>query len=210
MRSLSSIVLVIGIAVQQSLAATLQAGPIQKVIQLLGDIQMKRIKEGEAEQANFEKYSQWCEKTATEKQNTILDFKEQITTLKATSDTSTSNIEQLDATVEELADAISTNEEQIKEAAQLRAKEHKDFLTRDADLGGTVDMLARAHMVLKKNLNSANAAFIQTSLEKVMGTLKSLVDASFVALEDRQVIEALIQQSSSDDDAATASLDLSM
>merc|ERR1719281_2173045 len=113
MRSLSSIVLVIGIAVQQSMAATLQAGPIQKVIQLLGDIQMKRIKEGEAEQANFEKYSQWCEKTATEKQNTILDFKEQITTLKATSDTSTSNIEQLDATVEELSQAISTNEEQI-------------------------------------------------------------------------------------------------
>jgi len=69
-----------------------------------------------------------------------------------------------------------------------------------------VDMLARAHMVLKKNLNSANAAFIQMSLEKVMGTLKSIVDASFVNLEDRQVIEALIQQSSSEDDSS-ASLD---
>merc|ERR1719506_3411538 len=142
MRSLSSIVLVIGIAVQQSLAATLQAGPIQKVIQLLGDIQMKRIKEGEAEQANFEKYSQWCEKTATEKQNTIADFKEQITTLKATSDTASSNIEQLDAMIEELSSAISTNEEQSKEASALRAKEHAAFLKRDADLGATVDMLA--------------------------------------------------------------------
>merc|ERR1719281_746039 len=142
MRSLSSIVLVIGIAVQQSMAATLQAGPIQKVIQLLGDIQMKRIKEGEAEQANFEQFSRWCEKTATEKQNTITDFKEQITTLKAGSDTATSNIEQLDAMIEELSSAISTNEEQQKEASALRAKEHKDFLTRDADLGGTVDILA--------------------------------------------------------------------
>jgi hypothetical protein len=197
-------------AAQQSMAARMQAGPIQKVIQLLGDIQMKRIKEGEAEQANFEKYSRWCEKTATEKQNTIADFKEQITTLKATSDTATSNIEQLDALVEELSSAISTNEEQSKEASALRAKEHKDFLTRDADLGATVDMLARAHMVLKKNLNSANAAFIQMSLEKVMGTLKSIVDASFVNLEDKQVIEALIQQSSSEDDGASQALDLSM
>jgi hypothetical protein len=184
------------------MAARMQAGPIQKVIQLLGDIQMKRIKEGEAEQSNFEKFSRWCEKTAIEKQNTISDFKEQITTLKASADTATSNIEQLDAMIEELSSGISTNEEQSKEASALRAKEHADFLKRDADLGATVDMLARAHMVLKKNLNSANAAFIQTSLEKVMGTLKSIVDASFVNLEDRQVIEALIQQSSSEDDSS--------
>jgi len=210
MQSLAFIVLTVAMAATGSMAARMQAGPIQKVIQLLGDIQMKRIKEGEAEQANFEKYSRWCEKTAIEKQNTIADFKEQITTLKATSDTATSNIEQLDAMVEELSQAISTNEEQSKEAGALRAKEHKDFLTRDADLGATVDMLARAHMVLKKNLNSANAAFIQMSLEKVMGTLKSIVDASFVNLEDRQVIEALIQQSSSEDDSGAASLDLDM
>jgi len=202
MQSLAHIILVVALAGRDSMAARLQAGPIQKVIQLLGDIQMKRIKEGEAEQSNFETFSRWCEKTATEKQNTITDFKEQITTLKAGSDTATSNIEQLDAMIEELSSAISTNEEQQKEASALRAKEHKDFLTRDADLGGTVDMLARAHMVLKKNLNSANAAFIQMSLEKVMGTLKSIVDASFVNLEDRQVIEALIQQSTSEDDSA--------
>merc|ERR1719387_3491632 len=202
MQSLAHIILVVALAGRDSMAARLQAGPIQKVIQLLGDIQMKRIKEGEAEQSNFETFSRWCEKTATEKQNTVSDFKEQITTLKATSDTATSNIEQLDAMIEELSSAISTNEEQSKEAAALRAKEHKDFQKRDLDLGNTVDMLSRAHMVLKKNLNSANAAFIQTSLEKVMGTLKSIVDASFVNLEDRQVIEALIQQSSSEDDSS--------
>jgi hypothetical protein len=195
-------VLVVSLAAGNAMAARMQAGPIQKVIQLLGDIQMKRIKEGEAEQSNFEKFSRWCEKTAIEKQNTISDFKEQITSLKASADTATSNIEQLDAMIEELSSGISTNEEQSKEASALRAKEHADFLKRDADLGATVDMLARAHMVLKKNLNSANAAFIQTSLEKVMGTLKSIVDASFVNLEDRQVIEALIQQSSSEDDSS--------
>merc|ERR1719387_1555256 len=127
MQALTLSLVLVAMAAQESTAARLQAGPIQKVIQLLGDIQMKRIKEGEAEQANFEKYSRWCEKTAIEKQNTIADFKEQITTLKATSDTATSNIEQLDALVEELSQAVSTNEEQSKEAASLRAKKHKDF-----------------------------------------------------------------------------------
>lgn len=195
---------------QESLAESTQAGPIQKVIQLLGEIQMKRIKEVQNEQAEYAKFSTWCEKTATEKQKTIVDFKEQITTLKAQSETAASNIEQLDATVEELSQAISTSEEQIKEASQLRAKEHKDFLIRDADLGGTVDMLARAHMVLKKNLNSASSALIETSMEKVIPTLKSIVDASFVALEDRSVIEALIQQSSNEDDGASLEISTSL
>merc|ERR1719271_786478 len=42
-----------------------------------------------------------------------------------------------------------------------------------------------------------------------MSTMKALVDASFVALEDRQVIEALIQQSSNEDASLEISTDLS-
>jgi hypothetical protein len=204
------IIVTAAIAVQHSLAARTQAGPIQKVIQLLGDIQMKRIKEVQNEQENYRKFSHFCEKTATEKQKVIADFKEQLITLKATSDTAISNIEQLDATVEELSEQISSGEEQMKESSQLRAKEHKDFLVRDADLGGTVDMLSRAHMVLKKNLNSANSAFIETSMQKAIPTLKSIVDASFVSLEDRSVIEALIQESSNDYDSSSLDFSVSL
>merc|ERR1719160_1565992 len=87
--------------------------PIQKVIQLLGDMQSKRIKEGEVEQGQFEQFSRWCERTAIEKQNTIADFKEQITSLTATLDTANSNLEELSATIEDLSNAISSNEEQI-------------------------------------------------------------------------------------------------
>merc|ERR1719305_1705249 len=88
--------------------------PIQKVIQLLGDMQSKRIKEGEVEQGQFEQFSRWCERTAVEKQNTIADFKEQITSLTATLDTANSNIEELSATIEDLSNAISSNEEHMK------------------------------------------------------------------------------------------------
>merc|ERR1719333_555317 len=105
------------------------ASPIQKVIQLLGDMQSKRIKEGEVEQGQFEQFSRWCERTAIEKQNTIADFKEQITSLTATLDTANSNLEELSATIEDLSNAISSNEEQLKESTALREKEHKDFLT---------------------------------------------------------------------------------
>jgi len=172
--------------------------PIQKVIELLGDMQSKRIKEGEVEQGQFEQFSRWCEKTAIEKQNTIADFKEQITSLTATVDTATSNIEELSASIEDLSNSISSNEEQLKESKALREKEHKDFLRCDGDLGKTVDMLGRAHTVIKKHMSSPNAALLQSSMQKAIGALRSIVDASFVNVEDRKVLVALMQQSSSD------------
>jgi len=176
------------------------ASPIQKVIELLGDMQSKRIKEGEAEQGNFEQFSRWCERTAIEKQNSIADFKEQITSLTATIDTAKSNLEELGATIEDLSSAISSNEEQLKESKAVRDKEHKDFLAQDKDLGATIDMLGRAHEVIKKHMSSPNAAFIQATFQKALGGLRAIVDASFVNIQDRQVLTALIQQHGSQGD----------
>jgi len=173
--------------------------PIQKVIQLLGDMQSKRIKEGEVEQGQFEQFSRWCERTAIEKQNTIADFKEQITSLTATLDTANSNLEELSATIEDLSNAISSNEEQLKESTALREKEHKDFLKEDGDLASTIDMLGRAHAVIKKHMSSPNAVtMLQGSMQKVLTGLRSIVDASFVNVEDRKVLMALMQQSASE------------
>merc|ERR1719316_772651 len=175
------------------------ASPIQKVLQLLGDMQSKRIKEGEAEQGAFEQFSRWCERTAIEKQNTIADFKEQITSLTATLDTANSNLEELSATIEDLSNAISSNEEQLKESTALREKEHKDFLKEDGDLASTIDMLGRAHAVIKKHMSSPNAVtMLQGSMQKVLTGLRSIVDASFVNVEDRKVLMALMQQSASE------------
>merc|ERR1719217_1090410 len=165
-------------------------------------MQSKRIKEGEVEQGNFEDFSRWCERTATEKQYTIKDEKEQITTLTATIDTATSNIEQLDAMIEQLSASLSSNEEQLKESTAVREKEHKDFLHRDGDLGATVDMLTRAGIVLKSHLSNPNAAaLIQQQMDTVIDTMQHIVDASFVNIEDTQVLQALLQQSQGEQDA---------
>lgn len=187
------------------------ASPIQKVIQLLGDMQSKRIKEGEVEQGQYEQFSRWCERTAIEKQHTIADFKEQITSLTATLDTANSNIEELSATIEDLSNAISSNEEQMKESAALREKEHKDFLHQNKDLGNTIDMLTRAHAVIKKHMSSPNAALMQSTMQKALNGLRSIVDASFVDIRDRKVLVALLQQTSMEGEESTEdddSLDL--
>merc|ERR1719387_2618014 len=120
MKFIAILLLVAPAAEAARAGSSARVSPIQKVIELLGELQSKRIKEGEIEQGNFEDFSRWCERTATEKQYTIADQKEQIKSLTATIDTATSNIEQLDAAIESLSSALSSNEEQLKESTAVR------------------------------------------------------------------------------------------
>ena len=63
-------------------------------------------------------------------------------------------------------------------------------------------MLMRAQKVLKEhaqNAKAGGASLLQAdSLNKVTTTLKSIVDASFVNLEDKDVLSALLQQTEDD------------
>jgi len=206
----SSSVLLICVLVLPATALKARVGvsPVSKVVQLLTEMQTKMIKDGEVEQANFEEYSRFCERTSIEKQNSIKDMGEQIVMLKASSEEATSEIEILTEKTLKLTEEISSAEEQVKKTSALRAKEHGDFLKSDGDLSATESMLNRAHKVLKANVDKAGEAPSEALLQ-VTDVLKKMVDASFVTIEDRGVISALIQQSDAQADGSD-SLDLTL
>jgi hypothetical protein len=52
--------------------------PLQKVTQLLGELQQKVLKEGEVEQKNYEKFAEWCKDEAVAKQYEIQDGKTKV------------------------------------------------------------------------------------------------------------------------------------
>jgi hypothetical protein len=183
-------------------------GPIQKVLQLLDELQGKVIKEGEHSQAQYEEFVDWCGKQAIETKHAIEDVSEQIDSLEATEASASALIDQLKSEIEKLTGAISANENEHATAKALREKEHQDFIARDTDLGETVDMLTRAHAVLEKNLNSVKTGAVQASLLKLTSTLTSVVDASFVSLDDKELVTSLIQKVSDEqtDDGIDVSL----
>lgn len=183
-------------------------GPIQKVLQLLDELQGKVIKEGEHSQAQYEEFVDWCGKQAIETKHAIEDVSEQIDSLEATEASASALIDQLKSEIEKLTGAISANENEHAKAKALREKEHQDFIARDTDLGETVDMLTRAHAVLEKNLNSVKTQAVQASLMKLTSTLTSVVDASFVSLDDKELVTSLIQKVSDEqqDDGIDVSL----
>jgi hypothetical protein len=50
------------------LTSALAQNPLQKVTQLLSELQQKILKEGEAEQKGYEEFATWCKDEAVAKQ----------------------------------------------------------------------------------------------------------------------------------------------
>jgi len=181
-------------------ASAVDMGPIQKVLQLLDELQAKVISEGEGSQVQYEEFVDWCGKQAMETKHSIGDAQEQIDTLQATIETSSANVDELTAEIETLTADISRGEGELQTAKDQRATEHSDFLTRDEHLGETADMLTRAGAVLEKNLAAVKSEAVQGALLKLTSTLSTAVDASFIALPDKQLVQSLLQKVDDADD----------
>merc|ERR1719375_1886026 len=153
-----------------------QASPVQKIISLLGDMQTKAIKEGQEEQANFEKMQRWCEKQSWDKHHAIAEEKKQITAAKAQIETAESSKAQLSALVEKLSSKISENEKELSTATKLRKEQKSAFEVKDKELVETIDTLTRAAKVLKKHMKSGKS-FMQNNshLNAVKEALSGIV-----------------------------------
>ena len=171
-----------------------ELGPIQKVIQLVDELQAKVIAEGDSSQVAYEEFVDWCGKQAIETKHAIEDATESRETLTATIETAAANVEELSAEIADLTGSISRQEAEYAEAQANRKAEHEDFLARDANLGETVSMLTRASAVLEKNLKASKQEAVQEALVKLTSTLTTVVDSSFVALQDKQLVESLLQK----------------
>lgn len=171
-----------------------ELGPIQKVIQLVDELQAKVISEGDSSQVAYEEFVDWCGKQAIETKHAIEDATESRETLTATIETAAANVEELSAEIADLTGSISRQEAEYAEAQANRKAEHDDFLARDANLGETVSMLTRASAVLEKNLKASKQEAVQEALVKLTSTLTTVVDSSFVSLQDKQLVESLLQK----------------
>merc|ERR1719420_1716162 len=88
-------------------AATERVNPIQKVLQLLSELEQKVIKDGEAEQKAYEEYVDWCKTGAADKKFEIKTAKADVDDLEATISKSESVIDSSTSKVADLVASIS-------------------------------------------------------------------------------------------------------
>jgi DNA repair exonuclease SbcCD ATPase subunit len=188
------------LATAMAVKTTETVGPIQKVITLLDELQSKIMKEGDAGQIAYEEFVDWCSKQAIQTKHAIDDSAETIEGLQALIDSAQAYIEQLsteiggEGAVEPgLTGKISKLEKELGAATDIRTKEKADFDALDKDLAETVDMLGRAEKVLAEHLGSGGGA----GLIQFAQTFQSIVDASMVNIQDKKLIQSMLQKATS-------------
>jgi len=172
--------------------------PLQKVLQLLGELQQKVLKEGEVEQIQYEKFAEWCKDGAVALKYEIEAGKAKVEELSAAIEKEGSTITAMESKIEDAAKKVATNEADLKGATEIREKEASDFAAADADLESTIDMLSRAIGIIDKNMRGG---FIQGGTNTdVVSALQTLVSASSISSADRSTLTALMQQAQGEDD----------
>jgi len=180
---------------------TSQVNPIEKIIQMIGDLQQKSIKEGEHSQKVYTEFAEWCEDQSKELRFEIKTAKEEAGDLQATIEKAASDKETESTKIEELSGTIATDEADLKAATAIRTHEAEDFAAEEKQLMDTTDSLSRAITILERGMSGGAASFLQTQdAEKLTQILGTLVEAESVNLEDMSKLTALLQIQDQDQD----------
>merc|ERR1719247_1040116 len=181
-----------------------EANPIEKVIEMISDLQAKVIGEGKDAQRTYDEYAEWCEDRSTNLGFEIKTGKANVAELKATIEQETSTIGELETKIEELSNDIQTNEADLKAATDIREKEAADFSAEEKELTEVLSMLERATSILSKEMAKSGASMLLQlkSATSITDALKVMVQASVLSSADASRLTALVQTTSDDEDSS--------
>jgi hypothetical protein len=176
-------------------AVSSDTNPIEKVIEMLGDLQQKIIGEGKAAQAVYDEFAEWCEEESKTLQFEIKTGKAEAEELSAVIEKAKSDIAGFDEKIESLSAELATDEADLKAATDIREKEHGLFVTEEADLVDTVDILERAIGILEREMaKNPGAAFVQVqNAGNLLDALSVLLKATSITASDSSRLMALVQ-----------------
>merc|ERR1719409_35979 len=187
-------------------ASASQASPIEKILEMISDLQAKVIGEGADAQKAYDEYAEWCEDRSTSLGFEIKTGKANVAELKATIEQETSRSGELETKIESLSNDIQTDEADLKAATDIRAKEAADFAAEEKELTEVLSMLERATSILSREMAKSGASMLQLkSASSVTEALSAMVQASVLSSADASRLTALVQSSNDDEDSSMGS-----
>jgi len=177
------------------------AAPIDKVISMISELEIKIIGEGEAAHKVYAEFAEWCEDTSKNVMYEIKTGKSDVGSLWATIAKEASNIDAQTAKVEELAGAIATDEADLKASTEIRDKEAADFSVTEKDLVETIDTLERAIGIIEKEMKGGASMVQLKKAGGVVQALQAMVQAQSLSSADGSKLSALIQSTHTAEDS---------
>merc|ERR1719487_617444 len=196
----AAVVIVFAMMVASPAVAT-EANPIEKILEMISDLQAKVIGEGKDAQKVYDEYAEFCEDRSTNLGFEIKTGKANVAELKATIEEETSTIAALETKIEELSNDIKTDEADLDAATKIRDKENADFKAEEKELNEVISMLERATSILSKEMAKSGASMLQLkSATNIADALKVMVQASVLSSADASRLTALVQTDNDDSD----------
>jgi chromosome segregation ATPase len=179
-------------------ASAADVSPIEKIVQMIGDLESKIIGEGQAAQKIYDEFAEWCEESSKNLMFEIKTGKGQVNDLQAAIEKESANMETQDSKIEDLAGKIASDEADLKAATEIREKEAATFSAEEKDLTETIDMLERAIGIIEKEINGGAAMVQLKNANNVAAALSAMVDAQSISSADGQKLTALLQSNNED------------
>lgn len=154
---------VMGIDMKMDLEAYAGANPVSKVVALLKDMQKTIEKEGEEDEAEYEKMACWCATNDKEKTKAINEASTRIEDLTSAIEEGTGGSSQLNTEIANLEKEIAKNQAALDKAQAMRTKELAEFNAEEKDALGSISALKSAIIVLSKHHSASAASFLQVS-----------------------------------------------
>jgi predicted nucleic acid-binding Zn-ribbon protein len=158
--------------------------PIQKVLQLMGDMKAKGIAMKDEEETKMAAFSRWCGDQSRNKNNEIGEGERRSEELTAAIEKATSTIRLLTARIQELDEDIARWKKDQGSATAVRQKESVDFKATQLDYGESIDAIGGAINVLKKqsfDRAQASAALLQVQRSRLVSVAKRSALHDFIS-----------------------------
>merc|ERR1719443_1991910 len=182
---------------------SVQAGttdPIEKVLQMISDLESKIIGEGNDAQKVYDEFAEFCEDRSKEVGFEIKTGKAQKKELEAAIADEAAKQESLSAKIEELSSAISVDEADLKAATEIRAKEKSSFDAEEKELVDVIGTLERAISILEKEMSKSGAAMVQLKqANNIAQALSVMVQATSLSTADASQLSAFMQTQQEED-----------
>merc|ERR1719421_538517 len=162
--------------------------PVEKVVQMIRDLQTQVQDEGTKEATTYDKFACFCKSKTDEKTDAIETGETAVETITANLGTLTAKRDTLDGEIQNLNDEIAGYEEQLKTASGLRADEKKAFEGNLLDMTKAISALERAIETLKP---SKSLMSVKTEVRKSL-LLADALDILPKPLKQHKVVMMLL------------------
>mmetsp|Transcript_40061 Transcript_40061/g.103688 ORF Transcript_40061/g.103688 Transcript_40061/m.103688 type:complete len:699 (-) Transcript_40061:151-2247(-) len=177
--------------------------PVEKVVELLGKLQVQVEQEGKEEAVAYDKYACFCKEQVDEKLYAITKSKEKIEMLDTKIEKLGAEITSLDGEIADLGKEIDGLTEKMKKAKEVREGEHAVFLENQADVDGAISACERALEALKSSKGDLGGKVELEALAQIQAVAHSVLGTDLQLVAGKQPGKAYESKYHSNDIIAT-------